>query len=186
MAQRRGELEEQLGPIVALSSYFVWEVGSGHGHFLAAYAQAHPEKLCVGIDIASDRVGRALRKRDRAGLDNLHFIRAEARFFLAALPNVVRLREIFILFPDPWPKLRHHKHRILQPDFLAAAAAHAADDCRLYFRTDYRPYFEDARRVVDEHPDWTLAQAPWPFEFVSVFQSRAPEFQSLIARRSVR
>ena len=184
MAQRRTELEEHWGHISGVYANVVWEVGSGHGHFLAAYAQAHSDKLCLGIDIASDRISRALRKRDRARLKNLHFIRAEARFFLDALPGGIKLSEIFILFPDPWPKLRHRKHRILQPDFLRAAAARAGDDCRLYFRTDYRPYFEDAQQVIQKHADWKLVDEPWPFEFASVFQTRASEYQSLIAQRT--
>jgi tRNA (guanine-N7-)-methyltransferase len=91
--------------------------------------------------------------------------------------------ELFILFPDPWPKQRHHKHRILRPDFLAKSARRAAADCRLCFRTDFGPYFTAAHRTVTMHPDWRLTDDPWPFEFATVFQRRAPEYRSFIARR---
>ena len=109
--ERREALREVLGRILGPESRFVWEIGSGHGHFLAAYARTHPGKVCVGIDIASDRVARADRKRERALLGNLHFIRADAEDFLASMPDGARFTAVFILFPDPWPKRRHHKNR---------------------------------------------------------------------------
>jgi len=162
----------------------VLEIGCGHGHFLTAYAAAHPEKFCVGFDIVLDRIVRAGRKRTRAELEkNLAFVRAEATEFFAALPEHVRFSEIFILFPDPWPKRRHHKNRMIRPEILSALAARAEAATRLFFRTDYAPYFADARQTIAEHGAWTIAPAgtPWPFEFQTVFQERAKGFQSLIA-----
>jgi tRNA (guanine-N7-)-methyltransferase len=184
LEQRRTALRSQLGHIFPLHATFVWELGCGHGHFLTAYAHAFPNKLCVGIDLMGGRIARALRKRDRAKLPNLFFVHAEARLFLEVLPAAVQFSELHVLFPDPWPKSRHHKHRIIQPDFLSAAAGKAAAHGRLYFRTDFRPYFADAQDAVRDHPQWTLTNDPWPFEFSTVFQSRAPEYQSLVARRS--
>jgi tRNA (guanine-N7-)-methyltransferase len=125
-----------------------------------------------------------VRKRDRAKLAHLHFLQAEAALFLEALPATARFSTLFILFPDPWPKLRHHKHRILQPEFLTAAAAHAAPGCQLCFRTDHLPYFQSALGVARAHPDWRITEEPWPFEHETVFQSRAASFHSFIARRS--
>jgi tRNA (guanine-N7-)-methyltransferase len=182
MAERRRALRQQLAALFPSPGTFVWELGCGHGHFLTAYAQAHPEKLCIGVDIVSERIERAQRKRERAKLANLAFVQAEARLFLEMLPAHARCSAAFILFPDPWPKLRHHKHRIMQPTFLTALAARSASECRLYFRTDFAPYFEDARQVVGQHPRWTPVEEPWPFEFATVFQSRAPAYQSLVAR----
>ena len=172
------------------SKRVVLEIGCGHGHFLTAYAAAHPRKFCVGFDIELDRIVRAGRKRRRAELEeNLAFVRAEATEFFAALPEHVRFSDVFILFPDPWPKRRHHKNRMIRPEILSALAAHAAGGehaTRLYFRTDYAPYFADARQTIAEHPAWETAPVgtPWPFEFQTVFQSRAAEFQSLIALSS--
>jgi tRNA (guanine-N7-)-methyltransferase len=166
------------------ASLFVWEVGSGHGHFLAAYAAAHPGDICVGIDIASDRIARAERKRERARLANLHFVRADATDFLASMPEGTRFAAIFVLFPDPWPKRRHSKNRIMKPEFLAAAASRAEKGTRLYFRTDHEPYFREAAATVSAHASWKLSDpAPWPFEEPSVFQKRAVRHFSLVAMR---
>ncbi len=161
------------------------EIGCGHGHYLTAYAAAHPESFCIGIDLLKDRIARASRKRDRAKLANLLFLEAEAREFLDSLPATAELADIFILFPDPWPKRRHHKNRIIQPEFLSALAAKARPGTRLCFRTDYAPYYTDAYATVAAHSDWKLdAAAPWPFELETVFQSRADSYQSLVARRA--
>jgi tRNA (guanine-N7-)-methyltransferase len=185
MEQRRNNLHAHLAAILSPGTAFVWEIGCGHGHFLTAYAQAHPEKMCVGIDITNERIERANRKRDRARLPNLHFVRAEARLFIEVLTDGVKLSDIYLLFPDPWPKQRHHKHRIMQSDFLSAVARRAGEQSRLYFRTDFRPYFEDAHVVLDGHPDWSLAEEPWPFEHETVFQNRVASHYSLIARLRV-
>lgn len=181
LEERRRVLRRELVRALPAGCSFIWELGSGHGHFLTAYAQAHPEKLCLGVDLVGERVGRALRKRDRARLTNLHFFQADARLFLEVLPPEASIGATFILFPDPWPKLRHHKHRIIQPAFLATLADRSALAGRVYFRTDFEPYFEQARGTLAAHPRWRLREEPWPFEFETVFQSRAARYRSLIA-----
>jgi tRNA (guanine-N7-)-methyltransferase len=181
--RRRDVLRSQLSAIGLQQEPFTLELGCGHGHFLTAYAQAHPQNLCIGIDIVSERVQRALRKRDRAKLGNLFFLHAEAALFLETLSPGTSFAELFILFPDPWPKLRHHKHRILQTKFLTSAAGRAAPNCQLCFRTDSHGYFEHSRSTLARHPQWHLTGEKWPFEFCTVFQSRSPEYQSLVARR---
>lgn len=181
--QRRREIREFLERQLPAAGAFVWEVGCGHGHFLTAYARAHPDRHCVGIDISSDRIERAQRKQVRAALPNLHFLQAEARLFLEEMPAGLALAAIFILFPDPWPKLRHQKHRILQREFLRAAAIRATPDCHLYFRTDFDAYYSEAAALLRSDPDWTVTTSAWPFEFETVFQQRAPNHHSIIAHR---
>ena len=182
---RLAELRERLVPLLATRLPITLEVGSGHGHFLTAYAQAHPEKFCIGIDLLPDRLARSERKSTRAGLPNIAWLRADVNLFLDALPADTRLAEIFILFSDPWPKRRHWKNRVLQPEFLTALAARAGEGARLCFRTDHAPYFAQAHAFTVAHPDWTLApDEPWPFERATVFQQRAADgHQSYIARR---
>lgn len=181
---RCNDLRNELASILPGPTPLVLEIGCGHGHFLTAYAEAHPRELCVGVDISLDRIGRARKKRDRAGLANLHFIRGEAREFLSALPAGTRIGSIFILFPDPWPKRRHHKNRLLEPGFLNALAERTAPGAPLYFRTDYEPYFADARAAVAAHPRWKLhPPGPWPFESPTVFQEKAAGHHSLAAER---
>lgn len=181
--QRRAEVRAALLPLVAGHRRITLEIGCGHGHFLEAYAAAHPDRFCLGVDLMSDRVRRGTRKKDRARLGNLAFLHASADDLLAVLPDSVRLESIFVLFPDPWPKRRHWKNRLVQPEFLESLASRSLPGAPLHFRTDYAPYFEEARSVIESHPRWNLAPdvKAWPFEFTTVFQSRAPSYQSLIA-----
>lgn len=181
--QRLTDLRQQVSAILSPSAEFVWELGCGHGHFLTAFAAAHPNQLCVGIDIMADRIERALRKRDRARLQNLFFVHADARLFLHALPASTRFSDLYILFPDPWPKSRHHKHRILQTDFLSLAATKAKSEAWLHFRTDHQPYFAEAQALLSNHSMWKIGERVWPYEYCTVFQNRAPEYHSLSARR---
>jgi tRNA (guanine-N7-)-methyltransferase len=161
------------------------EIGCGHGHFLNAYAQAHPEEFCLGIDLIADRIERAQKKAHRARLTNLAFFQAEARLLLEALPAKACFSRIFVLFPDPWPKRRHHKNRLMQPEFLTAMAHRASPGSKLHFRTDHEPYFTAATETVNQHPEWQLVSEPWPFEFVTVFQSRADTHYSFTADLSL-
>lgn len=186
--ERRRRLREELAALRAEPSEGrapVLEIGAGHGHFLAAYAAKHPEHHCLGIDLVADRVRRGNKKRNRLGVNNLCFIQAEAMEFLQALPEGVMFERIFVLFPDPWPKKRHHKNRLLSTAFFEAMAGRASPGAELCFRTDHRPYFDEVRARVASLSDWSLApEAVWPFEEMTVFQARADSFSSLIAIRS--
>jgi tRNA (guanine-N7-)-methyltransferase len=184
IAERREGLRTAIAEIVKPSSRFIWEVGCGHGHFLSAFAKAHPDQVCIGVDITSDRIQRADRKRARARLGNLHFIRAEADDFLAVMAERARFTGIFILFPDPWPKRRHHKNRVVKPEFLTAVAEKSQKGASLFFRTDHEPYYRDVEAMLRTHSEWMEPDdASWPFEEPTVFQKRASRHFSLVAKR---
>jgi tRNA (guanine-N7-)-methyltransferase len=90
-----------------------------------------------------------------------------------------------VLFPDPWPKKRHHKNRLLQPDFFETVAAHSPAGTRLYFRTDYAEYFESVINFLPSVNTWlSVPGAEWPLEHETVFQARADGYQSLVAVRT--
>ncbi|MFA6961454.1 MAG: methyltransferase domain-containing protein [Opitutaceae bacterium] len=185
-ASRLADLRARLIPLLKTKLPITLEVGSGHGHFLTAYAQAHPDRFCIGIDLLPDRLARSERKSTRAGLANIAWLHAEASLFLEALPSDTILSEIFILFSDPWPKRRHWKNRVIQTEFLSALAARAGEGARLYFRTDFAPYFSYATDTIRPHADWALDDSvPWPFELATVFQQRAEGYQSLVAVRKI-
>lgn len=183
MSERRTALQRELDRVLAgWPAEFTLEIGCGHGHFLAAYAAAHPGEHCLGIDIVEDRLARATRKVTRAGTTNAAFVRAEAELFVTTLPAAFRFHRVFVLFPDPWPKRRHHKNRLINPDFLTTLASRMTPGARLYFRTDHDPYFNWACDILQEHPRWSLCPVEsWPFEHATVFQDRAPGHRSLVA-----
>ena len=184
MTQRRATLRAELAALLPANAAIVLEIGSAHGHFLVRYAGEHPQKLCVGVDLRGERVDRAKRKADRARLPNCHFIRAEARELIECLPAGVTFAEIWVLFPDPWPKKRHHKNRLLQPAFFDFLAERAGKGGRLYFRTDYAPYFQEVADFLPTLQTWQLdPAATWAMEHETVFQARAPSYQSLVAVR---
>lgn len=177
-------LRTALTKIAECTDRLTLEIGSGHGHYLTGYSAANPTRVCVGIDVMLDRHARSERKRTRAQLSNLFFLRAAAEDFLAALPESLWLEDVLVLFPDPWPKRRHHKNRLIQPGFLDILASKALPGARLCFRTDHEEYFAFAREHVGAHPNWIIDPgAPWPFELATVFQTRAHAYQSFIAHR---
>lgn len=161
-----------------------FELGCGHGHWLAAYAAAHPDEFCVGIDLITHRVERSVRKQTLGKLANVIFLKAEATEFLEALPAAIVLRKIFILYPDPWPKKKHHKNRFINAANLDLLARRAAGEARLHFRTDDADYFEWTRAHVGAHSAWKLKEAAaWPFEQTTFFEERMKAKRDLEAER---
>ena len=152
ITERRAALRAELGTLLPRPAAIVWEVGCGHGHFLARYAAECPQKNCFGVDISSQRIGRARRKSERARLPNCHFIWAEAREFLQALPTGITLAEIWVLFPDPWPKKRHHKRRLLQPAFVHALAQRLSSGGYLHAATDWDDYAQEILATFSAEP----------------------------------
>jgi len=172
----------RLAPAAAAQAMRVLEIGSGHGHFLESYAAAHTEHFCLGIDYCAERSRRAARKQQRHPHDNLHFLRAEVWEFLDSLPPSLRFDRVFVLFPDPWPKRRHRKYRLISERFLSRLAACVQPGAALFLRTDAAAYFAEAREVIAGHEAWRVApEGPWPFERPTVFQTKAPAYQSLVA-----
>ena len=181
---RRALLAATCRDLFLRHNHVVLEIGCGHGHFLAAYAAAYPKQCCVGIDLKNKRLLKSDKKREKRDLNNLHFLKAEGREFIEALDPTVRLNRIFILFPDPWPKKRHHKRRLIQDDFLSALGAHTSPGGNIYFRTDYQPYYEWTSEKIERCPDWIRDEKEsWPFEEESYFEQILGEHRSLIARR---
>lgn len=180
--QRRERLAVACAELLAGIPSITLEIGCGHGHFLTEFAERFPGRQFVGIDLIRGRIERARRKQARAGLQNVHYVPAEANEFLEALPAATQLAAVFVLFPDPWPKRRHHKNRLINPAFLSVLAARCAGDARLYFRTDVFDYFVWAEEIITAHADWrVLDSEPWPFERVTVFQEKSVSFYSLSA-----
>lgn len=181
---RRGALTEQCEALFEGVSRITLEIGCGHGHWLSAYSAANPEEHCVGVDIIAKRLKRADRKKESLELNKLLFIKAEAREFLEALPESVVLQKIFVLFPDPWPKKRHNRRRLIQDRFLHTLAERAGEGAQFFFRTDNKDYFEHGLEIVQAHARWALCEGEaWPFEHQSFFQDLLPDYQSLIARK---
>lgn len=185
VAQRRAALRTTLAGILFPPVAITLEIGSGHGHFLARYAADFPQTLCVGVDMIGERIQRAKRKAERAKLANCHFIQAEARELLDALPADITLAELWVLFPDPWPKKRHHKNRLLQTGFFESVASRMGEGARLHFRTDHGEYFQAVTALFPHLQTWRIdPSARWPLEHETVFQARAPTYHSLVAVRT--
>jgi len=128
------------------------EIGFGNGDNLARLAAAHPERDFLGIEVHRAGIGRLLLALEAQRLGNVRVICHDAVEVLSAQLPPHSLAEILILFPDPWPKKRHHKRRLVQAEFVALAATRLAADGVLRIATDWQPYAEQMLA--------TLAAAP--------------------------
>ena len=117
------------------------EIGFGGGEHLAAQAARRPDVLFIGAEPFQNGVASAVRHIDEAGLTNVRLHDGDARDLLARVPDA-SLERIFVLFPDPWPKARHHKRRLLQADTAAELARVLKPGGRLRFASDWANYVD--------------------------------------------
>ncbi|WP_338053461.1 tRNA (guanosine(46)-N7)-methyltransferase TrmB [Rhabdochromatium marinum] len=125
----------------------VLEIGFGNGEALLHMAASHPERNYLGLEVHRPGVGHLLMELERAGLDNVRVMREDAAALLAHALPPASLAGVCLFFPDPWPKKRHHKRRIVQPAFIDDLARVLAPGGFLHAATDWAPY-----------ADWMLEQ----------------------------
>lgn len=183
-AARKAELVETCRNDLGGYDRILFEAGCGHGHWLTDFAAANPDTICVGIDLITWRIRKGNDKKAKRGLKNLHFYKAELGEFLEALPETIRFERTVLLFPDPWPKARHHRRRMVQPAFLDEVARRTDPGGEFCFRSDDRPYFDWTVEHLEAHSEWAMdASAEWPYESETYFQSLMDEYFSVVAKR---
>lgn len=125
------------------------EIGFGAGEALLYFAQRHPELDCIGVEVHKPGVGHLMLGAEAAGLQNVRVICHDAVEVLQQqlAPGSVELIHIF--FPDPWPKKRHHKRRLIQPPFVELLARVLAIGGKLRLATDWEHYAMHMREVID-------------------------------------
>ena len=115
------------------------EIGFGMGVELARWAIESPDALVLGIELYRPGIGSLFSKLVDEGIENVRVIEAPAQIAIAELPNN-SVDEIRILFPDPWPKKRHHKRRLIQKEFICQVERVLIKGGRLQIATDWKPY----------------------------------------------
>ena len=136
------------------------ELGSGDGSFLAEYARLQPERNFIGVERLLGRIRKLDRKGQRAGLTNLRGVRIECSYFLEYLLPPGSAVALHVYFPDPWPKRKHRRHRLINERFPALARQALAPGGRVYLRTDDKDYFEQMRRVFGADAGFQAVEAP--------------------------
>jgi tRNA (guanine-N7-)-methyltransferase len=136
------------------------EIGFGGGEHMAAQAGRHPQVLILGAEPFVNGVASAVRHIDEQGLSNVRLHDGDVRELIARLPNA-SLARVFILFPDPWPKTRQQKRRLVQPDLVADLARTLRPGGRLRFASDVASYVDQALERILAHPAfaWPAARA---------------------------
>jgi tRNA (guanine-N7-)-methyltransferase len=129
----------------------VLEIGFGMGETTAAIAAAQPDVDFVGVEMHLPGVGALLRRLDAAAITNVRVIRDDA---VAVVERITTgsLAGIHVYFPDPWPKKRHHKRRLLNPPFVHALALRLARGGYLHVATDWQPYAEEILATLCAEP----------------------------------
>ncbi|MCW8924907.1 MAG: tRNA (guanosine(46)-N7)-methyltransferase TrmB [Xanthomonadales bacterium] len=132
----------------------VLDIGFGNGESTWQMAQAEPDINFVGIEVHPPGVGQLLMALDKYAIENVRVVRDDVVDFLRQRVAPGSIKGVRIYFPDPWPKKRHHKRRIIQPDFVAELARCMASGGLLHLATDWQNYAEHMLEVMAGSPDF--------------------------------
>lgn len=138
------------------------DLGCGEGTFLSEMAAHYPDRLFLGIERLMGRVGSACDRLVGRRLENARMLRLESRYFLEWFVAPGSVSRLHYLFPDPWPKKKHHKNRLVQEHFLPVLHRALASEGEFLFKTDDREYFDWVVERMDVSP--LFQPVPWPEE----------------------
>lgn len=161
------------------------EIGCGNGEFLWRTALASPDTHFIGAEVHRPGLGRLANLAARHRLRNLRLFTQDVNFLVDQLPDGALVR-VFIFFPDPWPKTRHHKRRLLNATFLSSLARVVARHGRVFIATDIADYAESIAHLLRQSPEWTNLAAP--ADFAPRYKAREItrfEARALAARRQI-
>ena len=153
------------------------ELGCGDASFLVEYARRNPEKNFIGVERLLGRIQKLDRKGRRAGLANLCGVRIESSYFLQYLLPPRSAVALHIYFPDPWPKQKHRRHRLINENFPALARVALAPGGKVYLRTDDGDYFQQMADVFTASGQFQKVKTPaelaeLPTDFERDFNSK--------------
>ncbi|MHB8624544.1 MAG: tRNA (guanosine(46)-N7)-methyltransferase TrmB [Sulfuricaulis sp.] len=150
-------IEAEAGPIefsrvFGRTAPVILEIGFGNGEALADAASQRPEYNYLGIEVHRPGVGRLLRRLAAAELNNVRLMLTDAKVVLTERIPDASLSAVHLFFPDPWPKQRHHKRRLVQPDFTALVARKLTPGGYFHLATDWQNYAEHMVVVLSHTP----------------------------------
>lgn len=128
------------------------EIGFGMGESTISIAQAMPEVNFLALDVHPPGVGNLLKRIEEEGITNIRVMRHDAVEVVERLIPLNSLSRIHIFFPDPWPKARHHKRRLVQPPFIKTLAQHLKPGGVMHLATDWENYAEQMLEVLSHEP----------------------------------
>ncbi len=132
------------------------DLGCGDGSFLRAVAQRMPDKNFLGIERLRGRIRSAARKT--ADLSNMRLLQIESSYAVRYLLPPESVETFYLLFPDPWPKRRHHRHRIVTPDFLNSVYVALEKKGVIYIATDHLEYFQKIKDIAELDPGFAIVE----------------------------
>jgi tRNA (guanine-N7-)-methyltransferase len=173
-----------VGPLFPAAQPLEVELGSGDGSFLLEYARRNPAKNLIGVERLLGRVGKIDRKGRRAGLTNLRGLRIESAYFLEYLLPSLAASAIHVYFPDPWPKRKHRRNRLINERFTELARQALAPGGTVFLRTDDADYFEQMTAVFAASPHFRPEETPAALAEITTDFERDFNAQGIATRRA--
>src|SRR6266550_3674590 len=160
------------------------DLGCGDGSFLCALAQRLPARNFLGIERLRGRIRSSARKVAR--LENVRLLQIESSYAVRYLLPAGSVETFYLLFPDPWPKRRHHPHRLVTPDFLNSVHVALQKNGVIYIATDHLDYFRKIQDIAESNSSFAFAELDVelpPTGFELIFRQKGTPIHWLVLRK---
>ena len=160
------------------------DLGCGDGSFLCALAQRLPDKNFLGIERLSSRIRSSAGKA--ASLDNVRLLQIESSYAVRHLLPAGSVERVYLLFPDPWPKRRHHRRRVVTPDFLNSVHSALEENGAIHIATDDLDYLGKIKGIAGSNPGFVIGDADRelpPSKFGLIFRQKGATIYWLALRK---
>jgi tRNA (guanine-N7-)-methyltransferase len=153
----------------------ILEIGFGNGENLINLAKENPQNLYIGSEVYMAGIGQVLGAINTNELANIRLITGDIRLFIDEIDESI-FDEVLIICPDPWPKLKHHKRRMINSEFLDSIYKVLNTDSHLFMSTDWKNYAESIDESINKNLDFkVLSSSPYEYITLTKYQQRAAE-----------
>ncbi len=167
------ELNSSKDSFLSDQKELILDIGFGSGESLLHLARNFSKKNFLGIEVYLSGIGSVLRQADKEGLTNLKIINGDAREVLRNPSLDSKFNSVLFLFPDPWPKKRHNKRRLVKSEFIKELSKKVKTNGQVLFKSDWEQYFDESREAFLSNPMWLeLKSKEFKDEFNDLPQTR--------------
>ncbi len=159
-----------LGKVFPRSGALEVDIGSGDGKFMVGRAEKFPDRNFIGLEKLAGRVRHGCKKASRLALTNVRFLRIEGAYAIQYLLPPASVEIVHLLFPDPWPKKKHRRRRMVTAEFLSVVHRLLAPDGRFRVATDQEDYFTSMRELISPASFLDVTPAPNAIFPVTTFE----------------
>ena len=163
----------------------ILDIGFGSGETTAYISKQKPETFVLGAEVYLSGIGSLLSKASEDSLENIRILNSDIAPFLEEKVSDNFFELILMFYPDPWPKRKHHKRRLINKDFIDLLNSKIRPEGIFYFKTDWSHYFQEVKKIVSKDKKWAVLEKKDLKNYLIDLPQTSFESKALVAKREL-